>query len=111
MTLHLCADFFAVIGPRLVADDMNCGDPGRNLRVEMRQERDEFSLPLAPVTLPVDLSCPGIERGKQIERPITFVFVFNLVRPTRDGLAGGVGAGIRLQGSFFVYAEAHFTVA
>lgn len=100
-----CPDLFAVMWPRIIANNMDRLDLQRELSVEILQERDEFSLPLTLVALTVDVARARVEGRKQIERPVAFVFVFHLVRTPGYGRARRMEAWPWLYGSFFIHTE------
>jgi hypothetical protein len=71
-------DLFSFVDAQVVTNDMNPGDVIRDKVIEVIQEGNELDLPFASETSPVDSTCPGIESGKEIERAIADVFVFNV---------------------------------
>jgi hypothetical protein len=53
----------------MVAHQMNRADILLNLDIHCFEKGHEFPLPLAVITVPVDLARTGVEGGKEIERP------------------------------------------
>ena len=101
-------DLLAGMCPGVIANEMNGVDLGWNVDSEVLQERDELSLPLAPVALPVDSSCPGIERGQEIQRPGSPILVLHQIRSAGRGWPRGMAAWAWLQRGFLIDAEDQF---
>jgi hypothetical protein len=69
------SDLFAMMGTDIIAYQMNRADTLLNLDIHGFEKGDEFSLPLAVITVPVDLARTSIEGGKEIEcsRPLVLM--------------------------------------
>lgn len=100
-------DLFALVNTQVVTNNMNRGDVIWDQAVEVIQEADEFDLPFASETSPVDLTCPGIESGKEIECAFTEVFVFKEHRFLGFRRFGGLLTCTGLQGGFLIETEHH----
>ena len=70
---------FAVMDAHVVAHHMDQRNSRRDRAVEVFQKRDELFLPLAPVTLPIDLARTRVEGGKQVQSTVAPVFMFDAV--------------------------------
>jgi hypothetical protein len=68
--------FFPMMCTNIVTHKMNRLDGLSNLSVQVFQKSDEFSLPFACITLPVDLPGTGIEGGNEVERSSACVLMF-----------------------------------
>lgn len=66
MRLHPLLDLFAVMGRDIVTDEVDSLDDGRNFPVQMLQKGEKLALPLALVTLAIDMPGPRIKGGTQI---------------------------------------------
>lgn len=93
----------------VVAHHMDERDARRNLAVEVFQKRNEFFLTLAAVTLPIDLTATRVEGGKQVQRTIAFVFMFDAVgHIVTASRLGGVQTGSWLKRRLFINGEHDF---
>ena len=96
----------------VVAHHMDECDARRNLSVEVFQKRNEFFLPLAVVTLSVDLAATRVEGSKQVQRTIAFVFMFNAVgHASWLSRLGGMQTGSGLKRRLFINGEHDFMCA
>src|SRR5512145_257647 len=77
MLLEPGANLLAVMNADVVADDVDELDLRRRFLVDLLQEFDELDLSLSPTTDSEDLSGPGVERSKEIERTLALVFVLD----------------------------------
>jgi hypothetical protein len=98
-----------MMGADIVAHEMDYADVCINLPIQVVQKGDEFLLPFAFITLPIDLAGAGIESGKEIEGPCALVLVLTPVRKMLGlGGLGWVLAGPRLEGGLLIHGEDHF---
>lgn len=95
-------DLFSLVNTQVVTNDMNRGDVIRDKVVEVIQEADELDLPFASETPSVDFTFAGIKSGKEIERALAEVFVFNKHWFLGFCRFGGLLPGTGLQGCFFI---------
>jgi hypothetical protein len=72
-------------------------------------QSDAFALPLAAVTLPVDVPGPCIKGRKQVEGAIAPLFMRALVGAPRVGWFRGVHPRAGLQGRLCIEAEDHLS--
>ena len=103
-SLHL----FALMHPKIIEHHMDRRDSRSSLPIHMFQKRDKFHLPFPLGRRGVDLPCPRIKSGKEVQSPLAGILVFN-----PDGLARLGGQGWRfacpgLQTGFLVDAQHHF---
>ncbi len=72
----------------------------------MVQERDEFRLTFSFEALTVDFARPRVEGGKELQRPASPIFMFNVIgHVTRCRRTRGVSPGLRLKRRFFIDAQ------
>ena len=64
----------------MIADEMNRTDVGINFYMNRFQKGDAFLLPLAFITVPIDLARTGVTGGKEIQSPGALVFMLTPVR-------------------------------
>jgi len=105
MRLHPLLDFLAMMGRDLVTDEVDPRDSGWNFPVQMLQEGNKLALPLARVTLTVDMAGPCIEGSKQIPRAVAPILMLDAVRGTGLARFGGVQAWSGLQRSLFINTQ------
>lgn len=112
MSLQPFLDLFAVMNADVVAHHVDQRDASRNLAVEVFQKRNELFLALATVTLSVDLAATRVEGGKQVQRTVAFVFMFDAVgHIVRLSRLGGVQTGSWLKRRLFINGEHDFMLA
>src|ERR1700746_1841438 len=70
MRLPPLLDLFAVRGRDIVTEEVDSCDGGRHFPVQMLQEGEKLALPLALVTLAIDMPGPRIKGGKQLPRTV-----------------------------------------
>lgn len=98
-------DLFALMDAEVVADDVNVCDVFRDDVVQMFQEGDELGLTLSSTGLAVDTTRPRVESGKQVQRPLAFIFMLNDDGFARSCRFGRSIACSRLKGRLFVEAN------
>jgi len=59
-------NLFTFMHPEVIQYDMNQRNVRSHLMIDLVQELNEFHLPLAVMTLPIDLATSRIKRRKQI---------------------------------------------
>ena len=102
-------DFLPVMRTDIVTHEMDGADGLVNLRLPHRQHGDEFPLPLAFITVPIDVTRTGVKGGKQSERPSTLLLVLVPVgNVLRLGWQGWGATRARLQGGLLVHGEDPF---
>src|ERR1700752_4831520 len=69
-------DFLTIMCTNIVTHEMNGLDVLGDLPIQMFQQCHEFLLPLACITLPIDLTGTGIEGGKEVESASACVCMF-----------------------------------
>jgi hypothetical protein len=93
----------------IVTHEMDDADGRVNLRLQRLQKGDEFPLPLAFITVPIDVTRTGVKGGKKIERAGALILVLVPVGNVRRLCWQGWGAtGARLQGGLLVHGEDYF---
>ena len=60
------ADLFAMVDTHIVTDDVDEGDGGGSLKLDMFEKGYEFFLSLTTEALATDFSCPCVEGSKEI---------------------------------------------
>ena len=110
MGLQPLLDLLSVMRWRIVADQMNRRDRGRELTVQILQKGDKLSLSLAGVTLAVDPSRASVKRREKIQRPGASILVLYPIR--QAWLCGFRGMAARpwLQGGLLVDTQDYFVV-
>ena len=100
------SDLFPMMCTDIVAHQMNRADTLLNLDIHGFEKGDEFPLPLAVITMPVDFARPGVEGGKEIERPRPLILMLDAVGPVvRLGWQGRCQSGPRLHGGLLIDGE------
>lgn len=90
----------------IVAHQMNRADTLLNLDIHGFEKGYEFSLPLALITVPVDLARTSVEGGKEIECPRPLVLMLDAVGQVVGlGWQGRGRSGPRLQGGLLIDGE------
>jgi hypothetical protein len=98
-----------MMGADIVAHKMDHLDVSINLAVQVFQKGDEFLLPFAFITLPIDLAGAGIESRNEMECPRPLILVLAPVRKILGlGGLGWVRAGPRLEGGLLIHGKDHF---
>jgi hypothetical protein len=89
----------------IVAHQMNRADMPLNLGIHGFEKGHEFPLPLAVITVPVNLARTGVEGGKEIERPRPLVLMLDAVGqvvglgwPSRDQSGPWLQGGLLIDG-------------
>jgi hypothetical protein len=97
--------------PHIIAEQMKNWVLGRNLGVQMLQERDDLTLAFAPVVLAADTPRAGVERDQEIQSPSMPTFRLHAVgQPVLNGLRG-LTAQPRSRGCLLIHAQDPFVVA
>src|SRR5215510_1226802 len=103
------SDLFAMMRTDIVAHQMNRADMLLNLDIHGFEKGDEFPLPLALITVPVDFARPSVESRQEIERPRPLILMLDAVGlVVRLSWQGRSRSGPRLQGGLFIAGEHQF---
>lgn len=100
-------DLHALVDTQVVANDMNRGDVIRDLGIQIFQEADELQLSFAPETPAVNVTCPSIKRGKEVESSLAYSCS---TRTDFLGFAGLVGC-FRVRGCKEVFSSTLRTIS
>lgn len=98
-------DLLALVDTQVVANDMNRGDVIRDLGIQIFQEADELHLSFSPEAPAVNVACPGVKSGKEVERSLAGVFVFDPYGFLGFRRFGRLLSSPGLQRGFFIKAE------
>src|ERR1700751_1133475 len=100
------SDLFPMMRTDIVAHQMNRADTLLNLDIHGFEKGYEFSLPLALITVPVDLARTSVEGGKEVECPRPLVLMLDAVGQVVGlGWQGRGRSGPRLQGGLLIDGE------
>jgi hypothetical protein len=104
MISELSGGFFPMMCTDMITHEVNRPDVRSNLLVQVFQKGDEFSLPFAFITLPIDVTRAGIKGGKEVEGAIACVLMLMPI----EQVMGPPGA---MRGKFTVSRRAEKTLA
>jgi hypothetical protein len=102
-------DFLPMMRTDIVTHELDGADGLVNLRIQRLQKGDEFPLPLAFITVPIDVTRTGVKGGKKMERTSALILVRVPVgNVLRLGWQGWGATRTWLQGGLLVHGADPF---
>src|SRR6266516_3984783 len=103
-----CLNLLSFMDAQVIKDERDAMSRRWDLPIQLEKQSDNLFLPLSPFCSSVNLPCPRIKSGKQVEGPCTLVLVLQASRQARPSGKCCLQAGTRLEIGLFINTQDHF---
>jgi hypothetical protein len=111
VSLEPSSHLLALMHTRVIEDHRDATNGRWNLPIQLGEQGDELFLPLAHLRSSVDLPRTGIEGGKQMQGPCSFVAMLQARRVAWSSGKGGGPTRTRLQIGLLVGTHHHLFIS